>query len=165
MRVLILLLFFALLVPQAVIAKDSVVLEAGISLDEMVPDALFGTWRINSNLQETNARGFFKQNNVDLWNISRNNSVITLDNPFSGAKASISIKEVEGNKIVFEKEGRYDNKILGDKVELYLDGDKFNGENYLTLTTVSEIDGRIMETQTAKYSLIGVKISGYNVLE
>lgn len=159
------LLFFALLTPLSVVAGDAVVLQAGISLDEMVPDALFGTWRINSKLLETNAKGFFKESNIDLWNISRGNSVITLDNPFSGAKASISVKEVEGNRVVFEKEGRYDNKILSDKVELYLDGEKFKGINYLKLTTVSEIDGRIMETQTAKYSLIGDKVAGYNALE
>lgn len=159
------LLFFALLTPLGVVASDTVVLRTGISLDEMVPDALFGTWRINSKLLETNAKGFFKESNIDLWNISRSNSVITLDNPFSGAKASISVKEVEGNRVVFEKEGRYDNKILSDKVELYLDGEKFKGINYLKLTTVSEIDGRIMETQTAKYSLIGDKVAGYNALE
>ena len=159
------LLFFALSTPLSVSAGDAVVLQAGISLDEMVPDVLFGTWRINSKLLETNAKGFFKENNIDLWNISRSNSVITLDNPFSGAKASISVKEVEGNRVVFEKEGRYDNKILSDKVELYLDGEKFKGINYLKLTTVSEIDGRIMETQTAKYSLIGDKVAGYNALE
>lgn len=147
-----------------VLAEGSVVLQTGISLDEMVPDKFFGTWRINSKLIETNSKGVFKNDNVDLWNISRSNSVITLDNPFSGAKASISIREVEGNKIVFEKEGRYDNKILSDTVELYLEGDKFKGYNYLKLNTVSEIDGRIMGTQTAKYSLYGDKISGYNVL-
>lgn len=156
--------FVTLFVPPVVFAEEAVVLKTGISLDEMVPDALFGTWRVKSDLLETNSKGIFKQNNVDLWNISRSNSVITLDNPFSGAKASISIKEVEGNKVVFEKEGRYDNKILSDKVELYLDGDKFKGINYLKLTTVSEIDGRIMETQAANYSLNGDKVSGYNVL-
>ncbi len=158
------LLFFTILSPHSVVANDSVVLKTGISLDEMVPDALFGTWRVKSDMLETNSKGTFKQNNVDLWNISKSNSVITLDNPFSGAKASISIREVEDNKIVFEKEGRYDNKILSDTVELYLDRDKFKGTNYLKLTTVSDVDGRIMEVQTAKYSLIGDKVSGYNVL-
>lgn len=148
----------------AVIADEGIVLKTGVSLNEMVPDKFFGTWRIKSKLLETNANGVFKNDNVDLWNISKDNSVITLDNPFSGARASISIKEVNGNKIVFEKEGRYDNKLLSDRVELYLDGDSFNGYNYLRLNTVSEIDGRIMDSQTAKYSLYGDKISGYNAL-
>ncbi len=160
---LVLLFIIGFVVPLAY-AGEGVVLKTGISLDEMVPDKFFGTWRINSKLMETNAKGTFKNDTVDLWNISKSNSVITLDNPFSGAKASISIREVEGNKIVFEKEGRYDNKILSDTVELYLDEDTFKGYNYLKLNTVSEIDGRIMSTQTAKYSLIGDKISGYNVL-
>lgn len=148
----------------AVLADEGIVLKTGVSLNEMVPDKFFGTWRIKSKLLETNASGVFKNDNVDLWNISKDNSVITLDNPFSGARASISIKEVNGNKIVFEKEGRYDNKLLSDRVELYLDGDSFNGYNYLRLNTVSEIDGRIMDSQTAKYSLYGDKISGYNAL-
>ncbi len=148
----------------AVLADEGIVLKTGVSLNEMVPDKFFGTWRIKSKLLETNANGVFKNDNVDLWNISKDNSVITLDNPFSGARASISIKEVNGNKIVFEKEGRYDNKLLSDRVELYLDGDSFNGYNYLRLNTVSEIDGRIMDSQTAKYSLYGDKISGYNAL-
>ena len=148
----------------AVFADEGSVLKTGVSLNEMVPDKFFGTWRIKSKLLETNANGVFKNDNVDLWNISKDNSVITLDNPFSGARASISIKEVNGNKIVFEKEGRYDNKLLSDRVELYLDGDSFNGYNYLRLNTVSEIDGRIMDSQTAKYSLYGDKISGYNAL-
>lgn len=148
----------------AVLADEGIVLKTGVSLNEMVPDKFFGTWRIKSKLLETNANGVFKNDNVDLWNISKDNSVITLDNPFSGARASISIKEVNGNKIVFEKEGRYDNKLLSDRVELYLDGDSFNGYNYLRLNTVSEIDGRIMDLQTAKYSLYGDKISGYNAL-
>lgn len=165
MRLLLIFILSFILFAPVVYAGEELVLKSGISLDEMVPDALFGTWRINSHLQETNAKGFFKPNNVDLWNISRSNSVITLDNPFSGAKASISVKEVEGNKVVFEKEGRYDNKILSDKVELYLDGDKFKGVNYLTLTTVSEIDGRIMDSQTAQYTLYGDRVAGYNALE
>lgn len=148
----------------AALADEGIVLKTGVSLNEMVPDKFFGTWRIKSKLLETNANGVFKNDNVDLWNISKDNSVITLDNPFSGARASISIKEVNGNKIVFEKEGRYDNKLLSDRVELYLDGDSFNGYNYLRLNTVSEIDGRIMDSQTAKYSLYGDKISGYNAL-
>ena len=148
----------------AVLADEGIVLKTGVSLNEMVPDKFFGTWRIKSKLLETNANGVFKNDNVDLWNISKDNSVITLDNPFSGARASIAVKEVNGNKIVFEKEGRYNNKLLNDRVELYLDGDSFNGYNYLRLNTVSEIDGRIMDSQTAKYSLYGDKISGYNAL-
>jgi len=146
-------------------AVDNVVLKAGIALEDNVPDALFGTWRVQSKLVETNSKSSFKNDNVDLWNILRTNSVITLDNPFSGAKASISIKEVSDNRVVFEKEGRYDNKILSDTVELYLDDNQFKGYNYLKLSTVSEVDGHVMDVQTAKYSLIGDKISGYNVLQ
>lgn len=142
---------------------DNIVLKTGISLDEMVPDVFFGAWRIKSKLLETNSDGYFKKDSVDLWNISKHNGVITLDNPFSGARASISIKEVSGNKVVFEKNDSYNNQKLLDVVELYIDKNSFYGYNYLKLTTVSDIDGRILESKTAKYSLNGDKISGDNV--
>ena len=45
-----------------------------------------------------------------------------------------------------------------------LNSDSFQGVNYLTLTTVSDIDGHVMSTKNAKYSLYGDKISGQNVL-
>ena len=164
MRVFIclLFLFFACLY-SPVFAGEPLVLKAGVTLDDLVPDAIFGTWRVRSQLLETDSKGLFKNNNVDVWNISRKNSVITLENPISGANASISIKEVEGNKVVFEKIGNYDNKLLYDTVELYLDDVNFRGQNYLKLDTKSEIDGHIMKSQKAKYSLYGEKLSGYNV--
>ncbi len=158
-------IFLYVFLSPCVLAEQGVVLRSGISLDETLPDELLGSWRIRSALVETNAEGFFKKNNIDIWNISRKNSVITLNNPFSGAIASVTLKEVDGKRIVFEKDGRYDNKILKDTVELYLDGDSFSGYNWLELNTVSDIDGHIMSSQTAKYTLNGVKISGENVLE
>ena len=166
MRVfLVTLLLFFFTVGVRVEAEHSVLLHAGIELSEMLPDEFFGGWRISSNLIETNAHGLFKRENVDLWNISRKNNVITLNNPFSGANASILIKEINDNKIVFEKNGVYDNKKLNDVVEIYLDGDSFRGYNYIEFVTVSDVDGRVMKIQTAKYSLSGDKISGDNVFE
>jgi len=145
-------------------AEDAYVLKGGVALEERLPDLFFGTWRIKPNLIETSAKGYFKQENVDLWNISRKHDVITLENPFSGASASIQIKEVEGEKVVFEKKGTYNNSVLFDVVELNLNKNTFSGYNYLKLDTISEIDGRILNTKTAKYSLYGEKVSGYNVI-
>lgn len=144
--------------------ENTLMLKTGISLDEKLPDSFWGTWRIKSFLIETNKSGYFKANNIDLWNISRSDGVITLENPFSGAKASITLKEVDGNRVVFEKVGNYNNQKLYDVVELNLDKMTFTGFNYLKLVTVSDVDGRILNTSNAKYSLIGDKISGDNVI-
>ena len=163
-RIILIFIFLLFLVSPVMAENNSVVLRAGIAMDEEIPDAFWGTWRIKSKLLETSAKGQFKPDNVDLWNISKKDGVITLDNPFSGARASITLKEVDGNKVVFEKVGNYNNQKLYDVVELTLDKATFTGFNYLKLVTISDIDGRILNTITAKYSLYGDKISGDNVI-
>jgi len=52
-----------------------------------------------------NAEEIFKPKSVDLWNLSRAGNVITLDNPFSGANASIVINTVDGRTIKFKRIG------------------------------------------------------------
>ncbi len=96
-----------------------------------------------------------------MWNLSRVGDVITLDNPFSGANATVVISNVEGNAIKFKRTGKYDNnKKLTDTVQLMLQKDQFKGVNNLKLDTVSEIDGHVLKTEWATYSLLGEKISG-----
>lgn len=135
------------------------VLRAGVSIDK-VPKELFGTWRVSSKITSTNSDGLFKPKSVDLWNLSRVGDVVTLDNPFSGANASIVISNVEGNAIKFKRTGNYDNKKLTDTVQLVLEKDQFKGVNNIKLDTVSEVDGHVLKTDWATYSLLGEKISG-----
>lgn len=146
----------------SVFAADKV-LRAGVSIDK-VPKELFGTWRVSAKLTSTNADGLFKGKSVDLWNLSRVGDVITLDNPFSGANATVVISNVEGNAIKFKRTGKYDNnKKLTDTVQLVLQKDQFKGVNNLKLDTVSEIDGHVLKTEWATYSLLGEKISGETI--
>lgn len=145
-----------------VFAAETYVFKAGISLDK-IPKEFYGTWRVSSQLVETNTDGIFKEKNVDLWNLSRAGDVITLDNPFSGAKASISVDEVSDRLIRFKKVGNYDSKKLTDTVQLNLGKETFTGTNNLKLETISETDGHVLKNQWATYKLTGEKISGASV--
>jgi len=151
----------SLLFASAVFATDNV-LRAGVSI-EKVPKDLFGTWRVSSKLTSTNADELFKEKSIDLWNLSRAGDVITLDNPFSGANASIVINTVDGRAVKFKRTGDYDNKKLTDTVQLILGKDSFKGVNTLKLDTISEVDGHVMKTEWATYSLLGEKISGETI--
>ena len=84
---------------------DDFTLSAGVSVDE-IPKAFFGSWRVVAKLDDTNSYKTFKPQSVDMWNLSRVGDIITLDNPFTGARAEISVKAVEGNLIVFTKKER-----------------------------------------------------------
>ena len=138
------------------------ILQGGVSIDK-VPKEFYGNWRVSSNLVSTNNEEVFKKTSVDLWNLSRKNDVITLENPFSGANASITIDEIKGNFIKFKKMGNYEKQKLTDIVKITLSKESFVGLNELKLDTISEIDGYVIKTQWAVYKLKGEKISGESI--
>lgn len=139
------------------------VLQGTVAID--VPEDFYGTWRVSSVLVDTNSPGNFKKKNADLWNISKKNDVITLSNPFSGAKSSVNVDYANANTVKFSTRGNYDNKILIDEVEIHLDNDKFTGINIITLETHSDIDNRIVKTVKAKYTLKGDRIATMGIGE
>lgn len=139
-------------------------LKAGIAVDDYVPEVFYGTWRVNAKLIKTDSQKLFKNSTVDLWNISRSNNVITLENPATGAKASITVTKADSNGVTFEKESGDNVKNLHDRVELNINNDTFEGVNYITVKTYSTSGKDLEKVETAKYSLYGEKISGFNVL-
>ena len=146
---------------SVVFANSDKVLKGSVM---MVPDSFYGTWRVTSKLLDTDSPVTFKQNSLDLWNLSRTGNVISLSNPFNGASADISVDRVESNYVVFKKSGKYDNKLLTDTVELRLNGDTFKGFDYIRLDTYSDVSGKIIKTETAKYSIEGEKIAGDSIV-
>ncbi len=156
-----LLLFIILIFGISVSAE---VIQAGISKIDMLPDTFFGTWRVVAKVEKTSGKTHFKENTTDIWNLSRQGDVINLNNPFTGASASVKLDYVEGNVIRFTKTGKYDsNVVLVDTVDLKLQGDTFTGTNYLSLETFSDIDNSLIRKDTAVYNLTGEKISGASI--
>ena len=151
---LILLLIFTVTLPC--FAED-MVLRTGVSIDR-VPQGIYGNWRVKSRLAGTNSQTLFKQNCVDLWNLSRVGNVLTLDNPFSGAHASIIVEKVDGNVVKFQKSGDYEGKKATDTVQLNLGKDMFTGVNIMKLDTIK--DGKVVKSEWARYNLSGERISG-----
>lgn len=144
------------------ICTETKLLTTGISL---VPDTFFGTWRVVSKLVETDSPATFKENNTDLWNLNRVGNVITLRNPTNGAFADITVNKANQTFIVFSKRGENGNKILTDTVEITLNSNTFVGTNTLKLDTYSDVNGRIIKTETAKYAIKGEKIYGQSVVK
>ena len=158
-----LLIIFMFIFSLPVMAEEFM-LTAGVSIED-IPKAFFGSWRVTAKLDDTNSRGTFKPQSVDLWNLSRVGDRITLENPFSGANANISVKTVEGNLIVFQKTAPFDNKILVDTVTIRLSDNNFSGINNLKLESRSLIDNHLMKTEEATYIIKGEKISGESILK
>lgn len=143
---------------------NSEMLKSGISLTEQVPSVFFGTWRVESTLIYTNSPANFKKENLDIWNLSKEGDVINLRNPFSGASASITLTYAGNDAVRFIKVSNYEGKILTDKVELYIDEDKFSGVNTILLETLSDVDNSVIKSVKATYTLKGEKIAGMSIL-
>ena len=138
-------------------------LHIGISADS-VPNNFYGSWRVVAKVDKQSGTMNFRPQSVDFWNLSRRGDVINLNNPFTGASASVKLDYVEGNIIRFTKTGEYDyNKKLTDTVDLKLMGDTFTGVNYITVETFSAIDNSLIKKDTAIYLLKGEKISGSSI--
>lgn len=139
-------------------------LKAGISTVDSIPNSFYGSWRVVAKLDKQSGSAYFKPQAVDFWNLSRTGNVIYLENPFSGANATVKLDYVDGNLIRFTKTGDYDgNKKLTDTVDLKLNGDMFTGVNYITLETFSIRDNSLIKKDTAIYLLAGEKISGTSI--
>ena len=139
-------------------------LKAGISTVDSIPNSFYGSWRVVAKLDKQSGSAYFKPQAVDFWNLSRTGNVIYLENPFSGANATVKLDYVDGNLIRFTKTGDYDgNKKLTDTVDLKLVGDTFTGVNYITLETFSLRDNSLIRKDTAIYILAGEKISGSSI--
>jgi hypothetical protein len=135
------------------------VLQTGVEIKN-IPNSFYGNWRVSSVLVSSSNDKLFKQKNIDIWNLSQKNNVIKLENPFSGAKQSVTVKDIGSNFIKFTKVGNYYGKQLTDVVSLNLEKDTFWGVNEIKLETISDIDGSVLKTDYALYDIKGEKISG-----
>lgn len=137
-------------------------IQAGVSVDK-VPKTLFGSWQVEAQLIETNSERSFKPRSTDLWNLSRYGNVLNLENPFTGAKASVDLKSTEGNLVVFTKTSDWDNRTLKDIVSIRIENNSFSGINDVILETTSLYDGHILKKETARYKIVGKKLSGTSI--
>ena len=155
-----------ILILSAVLCKVSAdtVLKSGVSLEKL-PNAIFGTWQVEAQLERTTDYSTFKVQTRDVWNLSREGNVITLENPFTKAKAVIKVNQIEGNVVVFSRGSTCDNRVLRDTVTIRINGDKFAGYDDLVYETLSLHDGHVMKRVSAKYLLKGTKISGMSILK
>ena len=116
----------------------------------MVPKSFYGTWRVSSQRLEQNS-DIFKEKSLDVWNM------------FNGAKAEINVENSNERHVIFTKNGEYGKKKLSDKADIYIDGDYFEGFDYIRIDTY--VGGKIVKTQSAKFKIKGEKIGGSAVTD
>lgn len=155
MKKLIVILISLFLIPSFALAM---VIKGGVELSSQVPKGFFGTWQVTSVQTYTNNDKLFTGTSSDFWNLSKVNDVITLSNPVSGALASVSMDEVDGNKIKFTRTSSSKSEKVRETPTLTLEGENFYGTDKIIIEKYKF--GELVSTDIVEYKITGKKVSG-----
>lgn len=139
-------------------AKAEGMIQGSVSMTDRVPQGFFGAWKVISVLADTNNKKMFAPYSVDIWNLSKMGDVITLSNPVSGAKASVTVNDVDGNTVKFKKTSYDTDEESIETPVLTLGNNGFSGIDRIEVKTFK--NGELQKTEFVEYNVKAVKISG-----
>jgi len=144
-------------------AKKGGVLKGGVVISKELPKDLYGTWSVFSTVIDSSMPDIIKRKGNDIWTLAKNNGIVTLSNPVTGATASINVNEVKGNKATFTREEISKKYKRTETVTLTVDGTNFFGENYLKTDYYSK--NKYLYSDFIEYEVKAVKLSGPPIKE
>ena len=143
--------------------SEGMVLKGGVALSNQVPKGFFGTWKIKSVMTYSNNKKIFNEETIDYWNLSKSGDVITLSNPVSGAEASVTVEEVQGNQIKFRHITESKNAKMTETPTLTLSGENFHGTDKIVIDKFK--NGEKISTDIVIYSISAQKITGSDIVD
>ena len=156
-------LIFLFIVPALQVNAEGMVLKGGVSLSDKVPKGFFGTWKIKSVMTYSNNKKIFNEQTTDYWNLSKDGDVITLSNPVSGAEASVTVEDVQGNQIKFTHISEDNNAKMTETPTLTLSGENFHGTDKIVIDKFK--NGKKISTDIVIYDISAQKITGSDILD
>ena len=134
------------------------VIVGNVSMTDKVPNEFFGDWKVVSYCTQSTNKEYFGSSSVDIWTLKRNGDTITLMNPISGARADVTVEDVKGKTVKFEKRSYYPDEESIETPILTLQGDNFTGVDKISIKTFK--DGKLIKEDYVEYKVKGTKISG-----
>lgn len=157
-RIIVLIFILILWIPCANDISDAMTLKTGISLSDKVPKGFFGSWKITSVMTYSNNPKIFNEVTTDYWNLSKTGDVITLSNPVSGAEASVTVEEVQGNKIKFTHVTEGKAAKMTETPTLTLNGENFSGTDRIVIEKYKY--GKKISEDIVEYKITAEKMYG-----
>ena len=127
-------------------------------MSDQVPKGFFGDWRVVSVCTKTTDKELFGSKSLDIWTLSRNGEIITLMNPLSGARADITVNDVKGSTVKFQKHNYMPDEESIETPILTLNGDNFTGTDKIIIKTFQ--NGKLIKEDYVEYQVKGSKMSG-----
>ncbi len=143
------------------LASFGQVIKASVSVSKNVPNEFFGQWRVISVCTKSTIKEYQDTTSVDMWILSRTGNIISLSNPVSGAKAQITVDDVNGQTVKFQKKTFHPEEESIETPILTLQGDKFSGTDKIIIKTIE--NGKLIKEDYVEYKVQGTKISGIGI--
>ena len=137
---------------------NAMVIEGNVAMTDKVPKEFFGDWKVVSICTKSTNKEYFDSKSVDIWTLKRTGDIITLMNPLSGARADITVNDVKGKTVKFEKRSYYPDEESIETPIFTLHGDNFTGVDKISIKTFK--DGKLIKEDYVEYQVKGTKISG-----
>ena len=153
----ILLILFSLM-SVLINSCSAMFIEVNVAMTDKVPKEFFGDWKVVSVCTKSTNKEYFDSKSVDIWTLKRTGDIITLMNPLSGARADITVNDVKGKTVKFEKRSYYPDEESIETPILTLQGDNFTGVDKISIKTFK--DGKLIKEDYVEYQVKGTKISG-----
>lgn len=134
------------------------VIEGSVAMSDKVPEGFFGDWKVESVCTKSTDKELFNTKSLDIWVLSRQGDIITLKNPLSGARADITVDDVKGKTVKFEKRTNFPDEESIETPILTLQGDNFTGVDKIVIRTLK--DGKLIKEDYVEYEVRGTRISG-----
>lgn len=157
----IILLILVFLMTSVFQICGAMTISGGISASDRVPTGFFGNWKVMAVRVQTSNMEMFAPYSVEMWNLSKNNDVITLTNPVSGASASITVKDATSDTFTFQRVTGDKNETVTETAKLTLKDDNFVGIDTMVVRTYK--NGMLVKTENVEYKLKAAKISGSDI--
>ena len=140
------------------VLPDKGILQGSISETKDIPAGLYGMWSVYSTIIQTNDYSSFNNKGSDIWSFAKDNDVITLTNPISGATASITVNEVHGNTAVFSRQTVTKNYKETEVAKITVEGDFFSGSDRIIVENFNK--DKYIHPSVVEYKLRGTRLSG-----
>jgi len=155
MKKFLLYVFFSFLTILPTLAEP---LQGNISMIDNLPDGIYGSWKVASIQIYSNNPNISAPIGIDYWNIYRNNSVLTLENPTTNAKASVTVDAVKNNSVTFTRTSKKENEETIETPTITIVDNDFFGTDTMIIKKYE--NGVLTKTDVVKFQIRGTKTGG-----
>lgn len=133
-------------------------LQGGVSILENLPSDLYGSWIVSSIQTYTNNSDLKSLPGIDYWNIYRHADVLTLENPQTNARASVTVTSVKNNTVTFTRKAEKENEETTETPTITINGENFWGTDKMVMKKYK--NGTLIRTDVVEFMIRGRKIGG-----